>query len=97
VRALRLFAGLLLIMVLAACGANTEKDVSQQPQGAALRITLGTPAFPEARILGELWKQALAVNGYAVDLRKGVGPAGDLDTALRDGDIDGYVAYTGTV
>ena len=32
-----------------------------------------------------------------VDLRKGVGPAEDLDQALRDGEIDGYVAYTGTV
>jgi glycine betaine/choline ABC-type transport system substrate-binding protein len=91
------FAGLLLVATLAACGTNDEKDASQQPQGAALRITLGTPAFPEARILGELWKQALAINGYAVDLRKGVGPAGDLDKALHEGDIDGYVAYTGTV
>lgn len=89
--------GVLLVGVLGACGANTEKDASQQPQGAALRVTLGTPAFPEARILGELWKQALAVNGYAVDLRKGVGPAGDLDKALHAGEIDGYVAYTGTV
>jgi osmoprotectant transport system substrate-binding protein len=90
-------AGLLLMLTLAGCGANEEHDASQQPQGAALRITLGTPAFPEARILGELWKQALAVNGYAVNLRKGVGPAGDLDTALHAGEIDGYVAYTGTV
>jgi glycine betaine/choline ABC-type transport system substrate-binding protein len=89
--------GLLLVIGLAGCGSNDEKDASQQPQGAALRITLGTPAFPEARILGELWKQALAVNGYAVDLRKDVGPAGDLDTALHAGEIDGYVAYTGTV
>jgi osmoprotectant transport system substrate-binding protein len=88
---------LLLIAVVAACGTNAEKDASQQPQGAALRITLGTPAFPEARILGELWKQALAINGFAVDLRKGVGPAGALDEALHAGEIDGYVAYTGTV
>ena len=82
----------------AACGdANDERDASSQPQGATLRVTLGTQEFPEARILGELWRQALAVNGYAVDLRKGVGPAEDLDEALKDGDIDGYVAYTGTV
>jgi glycine betaine/choline ABC-type transport system substrate-binding protein len=82
----------------AACGeANTESNASQQPQGASLRITLGTQEFPEGRILGELWREALAVNGYAVDLRKGVGPAEDLDQALRDGEIDGYVAYTGTV
>jgi len=92
----------LLLMALAAlaaaCGdANEERGASQQPQGASLRVTIGTQEFPEARILGELWRQALAVNGYAVDLRKGVGPAEDLDQALRDGDIDGYVAYTGTV
>jgi osmoprotectant transport system substrate-binding protein len=78
-------------------GSEPESGGSQQPQGAALRITLGTQAFPEARILGELWRQALAVNGYTVDLRKGIGPAADLDAMLREGEIDGHVAYTGTV
>jgi osmoprotectant transport system substrate-binding protein len=81
-----------------ACGDGEEESGgSQQPQGAALRIRLGTQEFPEARILGELWRQALAVNGYTVDLRKGVGPAASLDKLLRDGAIDGHVAYTGTV
>jgi osmoprotectant transport system substrate-binding protein len=84
-------------LVLGACGETSERDASQQPQGASLRITIGTQEFPEARIIGELWREALAVNGYTVDLRKGVGPAEDLDQALKDGDIDGYVAYTGTV
>jgi osmoprotectant transport system substrate-binding protein len=94
---------LLLLVVLggaAACGdydGGPESRAGQQPQGANLRITLGTQEFPEARILGELWRQALAVNGYTVDLRKGVGPAADLDRLLRDGEIDGHVAYTGTV
>lgn len=88
----------LLAAVLTACGEpNDERDASSQPQGAGLRITIGTQEFPEGRILGELWRQALAVNGYAVDLRKGVGAAGPLDESLKDGDIDGYVAYTGTV
>jgi osmoprotectant transport system substrate-binding protein len=82
---------------VAACGETSEQGASQQPQGASLRVRIGTQDFPEARIIGELWRQALAVNGYAVDLRKGIGPAEDLDEALKDGDIDGYVAYTGTV
>ena len=87
-----------LAALAGACGDTTsERGASQQPQGASLRVTIGTQEFPEARILGELWRQALAVNGYAVNLRKGVGPAEDLDQALRDGEIDGYVAYTGTV
>jgi osmoprotectant transport system substrate-binding protein len=95
----RAVAGLavLLVLGLAACGESTDQAGSQQPQGATLRVTIGTQEFPEARILGELWRAALAVNGYAVDLQKGVGPAEELDEALQDGDIDGYVAYTGTV
>jgi len=88
----------LVALLLAACGSTTGNNQgSSQPQGAALRIRIGTQEFPEARILGELWRQALAVNGYTVDLRKGVGPAEDLDKLLQQGEIDGYVAYTGTV
>lgn len=91
-------AAIALAALATGCGeVNDEPGASQQPQGASLRVTIGTQEFPEARILGELWREALAVNGYAVDLRKGVGPAEDLDQALRDGEIDGYVAYTGTV
>lgn len=103
-RRLRTLAGALLgvlaLAVWAGCGnedGEAESGASQQPQGAQLRITLGTQEFPEARILGELWRQALAANGYTVDLRKNVGPAAELDKLLRDGEIDGHVAYTGTV
>lgn len=90
---------LLSVVALAGCSSSTEdpETAGSQPQGASLRITLGTQEFPEARVLGELWRQALADNGYTVYLDKGVGPAEDLDAALQDGEIDGYVAYTGTV
>jgi osmoprotectant transport system substrate-binding protein len=87
----------MMILVVGCGGPVREEGASQQPQGAALRIRLGTQEFPEARIMGELWRQALAVNGYTVDLQKGVGPAADLDALLRDHQIDGHVAYTGTV
>ena len=95
----RLVTALVAVASLgAACGeGNGERDASQQPQGASLRVTIGTQEFPEARVVGELWRQALAVNGYTVDLRKGVGAAEELDRALADGEIDGYLAYTGTV
>jgi osmoprotectant transport system substrate-binding protein len=95
----RLAAAAALVCTLAvACGTPVEQEgASQQPQGAALRIKLGTQEFPEARIMGELWRQALAVNGYTVDLQKGVGPAAELDRLLQERRIDGHVAYTGTV
>ena len=99
-RPLRSLACALLVagvLLAGACGEDEPEPGGAQPQGARLRITLGTQAFPEARLLGELWRQALAVNGYTVDLRKRIGPAADLDKALRDGEIDGHVAYTGTV
>ena len=98
---LRRLAGaavVVLTMVVAGCGTPVrEEGASQQPQGAALRIKLGTQDFPEAKIMGELWRQALAVNGYTVDLQKGVGPAAELDKLLQERQIDGHVAYTGTV
>lgn len=87
----------LVTLVTACTEADRDPGVSSQPQGASLRVTIGTQEFPEGRIIGELWRQALAVNGYTVDLKKGIGSAEDLDRALRDGKIDGYVAYTGTV
>jgi osmoprotectant transport system substrate-binding protein len=92
-------AALVVAMTVAAsCGTPVrEEGASQQPQGAALRIKLGTQDFPEAKIMGELWRQALAVNGYTVDLQKGVGPAAELDKLLQQRQIDGHVAYTGTV
>ena len=87
----------LAALAVGSCGSNDEDEGgSAQPQGARLRITLGTQDFPEARLLGELWRQALAVNGYTVDLRKRIGPTEDLDSAVRAGDIDGHPAYTGT-
>jgi osmoprotectant transport system substrate-binding protein len=95
----RFVTALVMAAALAASGCGDEdldREGSAQPQGAQLRIRLGTQDFPEARILGELWRQALAVNGYTVDLRKRLGPTEDLDKAVLDGTIDGHVAYTGT-
>jgi osmoprotectant transport system substrate-binding protein len=87
----------LIALAAGSCGSDDGDDRgSAQPQGAKLRITLGTQDFPEARLLGELWRQALAVNGYAVDLRKRIGPTEDLDRAVREGEVDGHPAYTGT-
>lgn len=102
-RRIRAAGGALLLalaLVVVACGEGENAPSAtggQQPQGAQLRVTLGTQGFAEAKILGELYRQALAANGYTVDLRKNVGPAAKLDEALRDGQIDGHIAYTGTV
>lgn len=83
-------------LLIAGCGEEGGGGGSAQPQGAAARITLGTQNFAEVFVLGELYKQALAANGYAVDLRKNIGPTEPVDAAMRNGEIDGYTAYMGT-
>ncbi len=83
-------------LLIAACGEEGGGGGSAQPQGAAARVTLGTQNFAEVFVLGELYKQALAANGYAVDLRKNIGPTEPVDEAMRNGEIDGYTAYMGT-
>jgi osmoprotectant transport system substrate-binding protein len=84
------------VLVVAGCGEEGGGGGSAQPQGGALRITLGTQNFAEVFVLGELYRQALAANGYAVDLRKNIGPTEPVDQALQSGEIDGYTAYMGT-
>ena len=102
-RRIRTLLGFLLFSLLVGgCGDPASEETSAgagaaQPQGTKVRMTIGTQAFPEALVLGEVWQQALAANAYAVVLKKGIGPAGDLDKALQDRTIDGHVAYTGTV
>jgi osmoprotectant transport system substrate-binding protein len=103
-RKVRTLLGFLLFafFVVGGCGDPAAEETSAgagaaQPQGTKVRITIGTQAFPEALVLGEVWPQAPAANAYAVVLKKGIGPAGDLDQALQDRTIDGHVAYTGTV
>jgi osmoprotectant transport system substrate-binding protein len=95
VRPLRALA-LVAALLVAGCGEEGGGGGSAQPQGAAARITLGTQNFAEVFVLGELYKQALAANGYAVDLRKNIGPTEPVDEAMRNGEIDGYTAYMGT-
>jgi osmoprotectant transport system substrate-binding protein len=88
-------AALLLALALIAGACEEGKPGSSQPQGAELRITLGTQNFTEAIVLGELWRGALAANGYAVNLRSNIGPLEEVDRELTNGEIDGHPAYTG--
>jgi osmoprotectant transport system substrate-binding protein len=95
-RSMRAAGGALLVGLALLVGACEEgKPGSSQPQGAELRITLGTQNFTEAIVLGELWRQALAANGYAVNLRSNIGPLEEVDRDLRSGEIDGHPVYTG--
>lgn len=59
-------------------------------------IVVGSKNFTEQLVLGELLAQALEHEGLDVDRRLNLGGTFIADQALRAGDIDVYVEYTGT-
>jgi osmoprotectant transport system permease protein len=63
---------------------------------AADPITVGSKNFTEQIVLGELVAQALEAEGAAVARKLNLGGTFICDAAIRAGDIDLYVEYTGT-
>ena len=59
-------------------------------------ITVGSKNFTEQYILGELYAQALAANGFSVEKKLDLGSEQIADKALQNGQIDMYPEYTGT-
>ncbi len=62
----------------------------------AAQVTVGSKNFTEQIILGELAAQAIEAEGLAVARKMNLGGTFICDRALRSGDIDLYVEYTGT-
>jgi osmoprotectant transport system substrate-binding protein len=94
----------LLALVLAvgvtACGKSEKKSsstVSGQPGKGKPPVKLGTKNFPEATILGQLYKQALEAKGFTVQFKNSIGSTEVIDKALTSGQIDVYPEYTGEI
>src|SRR5207342_2894273 len=64
--------------------------------GPAVHVTVGSKNFTEQVILGELTAQAIEAEGLPVTRRLNLGGTFICDRALRSGDLDLYVEYTGT-
>lgn len=80
----RLLALLWLLMVALA---------QAQPE----RIRIGSKAFPESWVLGEALCQLAREKGAEVEYRKSLGATEIIYQALRQGSIDCYPEYTGTI
>jgi glycine betaine/choline ABC-type transport system substrate-binding protein len=59
-------------------------------------VVVGSKNFTEQIILGELVAQSLERQGVRVDRRLNLGGTFICDRALRNGELDVYVEYTGT-
>ena len=77
---------ILAVTVLASAFAPARPDA----------IVIGSKNFTEQVLLGELLAQTLERSGIPVTRRLNLGGTFICDRALRSGDIDAYVEYTGT-
>ena len=59
-------------------------------------IVVGSKNFTEQVVLGELLAQTLERRGISVTRRLNLGGSFICDRAIRSGDIDAYIEYTGT-
>jgi osmoprotectant transport system substrate-binding protein len=64
--------------------------------GAGNSIVVGSKNFTEQNVLGELIAQMLEADGAAVTRRLNLGGTFVCDKAIRAGQLDIYVEYTGT-
>jgi osmoprotectant transport system substrate-binding protein len=94
VRSLACAIALLLSLALAACGGEDPKTPTTADPGP---VRIGTKNFSESVTLGELYKQALEAKGMTVELQESVGSTEVTNAALRDGLLDMYPEYIGTL
>ena len=76
-------------------GTGTTVETSELP--TAEPITIGTKNFTEQHILGELYRQALAAEGFPVELKSNIGSSEIIHRALTGGGIDMYPEYIGVL
>lgn len=84
------------VLTLGAAGLAAAVLVPVYTQGASGAVVVGSKNFTEQVILGELIAQALEAEGVPVVRKLNLGGTFICDRALRSGDIDVYVEYTGT-
>jgi osmoprotectant transport system permease protein len=83
------------VALLALAGVVAASTLGAGRRGAAIRV--GSKNFTEQIVLGEIIAQQLErTTGLQVERRLNLGGTFICDRALRSGDIDVYVEYTGT-
>ncbi len=83
---------------LASACANADPtgpaDVSSEDAG---KVIVGSFAYPESEILGEIYAQALVAKGVDVTKKFNIGPRQTTIPALRDGSINVIPEYNGNL
>ncbi|HEY7104925.1 MAG TPA: ABC transporter substrate-binding protein [Acidimicrobiia bacterium] len=65
--------------------------------GSAKSLTVGSKDFAGAQVLSQAYGQALEAKGYDITAKDNLGPTEITYVALKNGDIDAYADYQGTL
>ena len=90
-------AALLTVVGLGACGGDPLKDTGSSGQPASDMIIVGSANFPESRLLGEIYAEALSAKGVRVEKKLNLGNRELYFKGVRDGSIDLVPEYTGVL
>jgi osmoprotectant transport system substrate-binding protein len=89
-----------LALALAACGSSSKPSTSSpttaESSAAKGKVVVGQKDFAGAQLLSQLYGQALAAKGFTVSY-KNLGPTEVTYAALKNGEIDLYGEYQGTL
>ncbi len=87
-----------LLSTVAACGSDDPTDTaSDSGGGGGDTLVVGSFAFPESEILGEIYAQALEAGGFDVETKFNIGPRQQTIPALQDGSINLMPEYNGNL
>ncbi|MCY1717795.1 ABC transporter substrate-binding protein [Microbacterium sp. SL62] len=87
------------VVALAGCSQAdpTAPDTGDAGGGDSSQIVVGSFAFPESEILGEIYAQALKAKGFDVQTKFNIGPRQQTIPALQDGSINLIPEYNGNL
>ncbi|MCY7399991.1 MAG: ABC transporter substrate-binding protein [Nocardioides sp.] len=95
-RAGGLTLALVLAAALTACGSD-DPTATPASGGDGDTVIVGSFAFPESEILGEIYAQALEADGVDVETKFNIGPRQQTIPALQDGSINLMPEYNGNL
>ncbi len=86
-----------LVTALSACGSSDPTAPVAASSATAGKVVVGSFAFPESEILGEIYVQALTAKGIQAEKKFNIGPRQQTIPALRDGSINLIPEYNGNL
>ncbi|WP_445170804.1 ABC transporter substrate-binding protein [Mycolicibacterium sp. Dal123E01] len=86
----------LVLPAVAACGSANPLG-GGSASGDLKTLVVGSADFPESKIIGEIYAQALEANGFTVGRQFGIGSRETYIPAVRDHSIDLVPEYTGNL